>query len=88
MSLESWLITIAIIFCVTSTTLIVTGIQMVVGIQREIKADNWRETFRALQLENRLHLKKVHDENTRFFKSIGIKAEQIFERVDDPGWRD
>jgi len=41
-----------------------------------------------LQLENNRYLQKVHDENTRFFKRIGIKAEQIFERVDDPTWRD
>jgi hypothetical protein len=52
------------------------------------KARDWRIDIQALQMENNRYLQKVHDENTRFFKSIGIKAEQIFERVDDPGWRD
>lgn len=43
---------------------------------------NWREELRMLQLENNRYLKKVHEENTRFFRSIGLTTQQIFERVD------
>lgn len=43
---------------------------------------DWREGFRALQLENNRYLQKVHDENTRFFRSMGLTQQQILERVD------
>lgn len=43
---------------------------------------NWREELRMLQLENSWRLKKVHEENARFFRSIGLTTQQIFERVD------
>ncbi len=43
---------------------------------------DWRADFRALQLENNRYLQKVHDENTRFFRSMGLTQQQILERVD------
>jgi hypothetical protein len=49
---------------------------------RSRKMNDWREEFRMLQLENNRHLRKIHEENTRFFRSIGLTTQQIFERVD------
>jgi len=81
--------TVAIsILCITSIGFLLCVGMLIHDFWVYRKAREWRIDIQALQLENNRYLQKVHDENTRFFKSIGIKAEQIFERVDDPGWRD
>lgn len=77
-----------IIVCITSTGAILCIVMLIHDFWVYRKSREWRIDIQALQMENNRYLQKVHDENTRFFKSIGIKAEQIFERVDDPGWRD
>ena len=43
---------------------------------------DWQADFLALQLENNRYLQKVHDENTRFFRSMGLTMQQILECVD------
>lgn len=46
------------------------------------RMDNWREEFRIQQMETNRRLQRIHDENTRFFRSMGLTTQQIFERVD------
>lgn len=55
---------------------------LLVDFFRSRESRDWREDFRALQLENNRYLQKVHDENTRFFRSMGLTTQQILERVD------
>lgn len=78
MPIEAWYVLVAGLI---ATVLFGTAI-LVYGHVQNARAGNWRVEFRALQLENNRHLKKVHDENTRFFRSIGLTTQQIFERVD------
>ena len=84
MPIEAWYLLV----CGFAATLLVCAAILTYDYVRSRRSEDWRLQFQALQMENTRYLKKVHDENTRFFKSIGIKAEQIFERVDDPTWRD
>lgn len=49
---------------------------------RSRKMDNWREEFRIQQMKTDRWLQRIHEENTRFFRSIGLTTQQIFERVD------
>jgi|GEM_PF-3425435 len=55
---------------------------LLVDFFRSRESRDWRADFRALQLENNRYLQKVHDENTRFFRSMGLTTQQILERVD------
>ena len=74
-------------------TVITVGATVIVGLSlgllfflidffRTREQRDWRADFRALQLENNRYLQKVHDENTRFFRSMGLTQQQILERVD------
>ncbi len=74
-------------------TLITVGATVIVGLTLAIlfflidffrtrEQRDWRADLRALQLENNRYLQKVHDENTRFFRSMGLTQQQILERVD------
>lgn len=49
---------------------------------RSRKMNDWREEFRIQQMESNQRLQRIHDENTRFFRSMGLTTQQIFERVD------
>ncbi|HMV35518.1 MAG TPA: hypothetical protein PKM44_05670 [Turneriella sp.] len=49
---------------------------------RSRKMNDWREEFRIQQMESNRRLQRIHDENTRFFRSMGLTTQQIFERVD------
>ncbi len=61
---------------------VLTALIAIIEVIRHRDTGAWREEFRLLQLENNRHLQKVHDENTRFFRSMGLTVQQIFERVD------
>lgn len=62
--------------------LILTALIAIIEAIRHRDTGAWREEVRILQLENNRYLKRVHEENTRFFRSIGLTTQQIFERVD------
>lgn len=79
MSIDTWVITVTVI-CVGLFVFAIVGSIIYVYSTRETR--DWRAEFRALQLENNRYLKQVHDENTRFFRSMGLTVQQIFERVD------
>lgn len=49
---------------------------------RSRESRDWRANFLALQLENNSYLQKIQDENTRFFRSMGLTMQQILECVD------
>lgn len=78
MSSEAWMV----IFAVTSVSFGLAIVAFVIYVFRTRETRDWRADFRALQLENNRYLRQVHDENTRFFRSIGLTTQQIFERVD------
>lgn len=61
---------------------ILTALITVIEVIRHRDTGSWREEFRILQLENNRYLQKVHEENTRFFRSMGLTTQQILERVD------
>jgi len=44
--------------------------------------ENWREEFRINQMAFDRRMQRIHDDNTRFFRSMGLTMQQIFERVD------
>lgn len=77
----------------TTETIITVSATVIVGLSlgllyflidffRTLERRDWQADFRALQLENNRYLQKVHDENTRFFRSMGLTQQQILERVD------
>ena len=74
-------------------TVITVGATVIVGLSlgllfflidffRTPEQRDWGADFRALQLENNRYLQKVHDENARLFRSMGLTQQQILERVD------
>ena len=76
-----------LITLITLGTILIVGlslatIMLLIDFFRTREQRDWRADFRALQLENNRYLQKVHDENTRFFRSMGLTTQQILERVD------
>lgn len=79
---------LVILSAILITSFALATLILLVDFFRSRDNRNWREEFRALQSENNRYLQKVHDENTRFFRSMGLTMQQIFERVDGDNHRD
>lgn len=74
--------TMIIVAVTLGVGLILTALIAIIEVIRHRDTGAWREELRILQLENNRYLQKVHDENTRFFRSMGLTTQQILERVD------
>jgi len=77
----SWSLAIIIVGGLGVLTVITLG-AIIYDMWTHRQTRDWREEIRILQLENNRYLQKVHDENTRFFRSMGLTTQQILERVD------
>lgn len=77
--------TVVVIAVTIAVGAVIASVALAIAFVQARDNSNWREEFRIFQMENTRYLKKVHDENTRFFLSLGLTMQQIFERVDREG---
>jgi len=76
------------ILVISSLMAAVIGISLGVAQYRYSKTRDWRAEFRAMQLENLRWHRKSNEDMKQFFKGMGVRVEQIFERVDKPPYGD